>query len=144
MTTTTPTLPATRETLTTGAHYLTVTLAPTFVRARQLLGDAFHDSYRYKLERVNPRDGGSFLFLSVWTTSAKGDNGRFVYVGSVSTGDGVLSLTKRSAFPAHATRFRVADRVLRCLFAGEGAKIAAAGWTVEVTSVDAAEVVAPF
>lgn len=131
-----------RSALTAGTNILTVTPDAAWLRTRELLGDLYHASYRYKLERVESRDGGTFLFLSTWTESTKGTNGRFVYTGSVSLKTGAVELTRKSAFPAHATRVRIADRVLRCMFTEGGAvKIAATGWVVEL---EGAEVVTPF
>lgn len=121
-------LSLTREALTTGCVRVTVAPDAAWLRVRELMGDSYHASYCYKIENV---DG--VLFLATWTekTDKAGKaSGRWVYTGVVNATTGELKLTKASAFPAHATRVRIADRVMRACFAGNGAKIAAAGWTV--------------
>ncbi len=125
----------TRETLTAGSTIFTVTPDAAWLRVRELMGDTFHADYTYQITR---KDG--VLFLVTWTDNGK-SKGRFVYTGVV-TPKGEVKMTAKSAFPAHATRVRIANRVLQCVFAGEMAKVDAAGWSVEV--VDAAELVAPF
>lgn len=122
----------TRDDLTAGLVTVTVTLPETFVRARQLCGDTFRPAYTFRVERV---DSGA-LFLSCRTETAKGE--RWVYAGVVHPTTGSVRLTTKSAFPAHATRVRVADRVLRMLFTGNAERIAAAGWRVECEVLEAA------
>ncbi len=126
----------TREVLAAGSTIFTVTPDAAWLRVRELLGDTFHADYTYQITR---KDG--VLFLSTWTDNSGKAKGRFVYTGVV-TPKGEVKLTAKSAFPAHATRVRVANRVLQCVFAGEVAKIDAAGWSVDV--IDADELVAPF
>lgn len=119
----TATMPTVAD-LTAGVTLLAVDVPDTFVRARQLLGDDFHARYEYRVECVEDREGYPTYFLSAKTGS------RFVYVGIVHPTKGSVRLTRKSAFPAHATRVRVADRVLQALFAGRADTIEAAGWTV--------------
>lgn len=128
MTTATATKP-TRNTISTGRVILTVTLAETFIAARNLIGDRlpFHAEYRYQIDRADD----ATLFIS-----SIDDKGRVVYLGIVHNKTGAVRLTKSSAFPAHSTRVRVADRALRCLFAGQGERIEAAGWSVTAEVLD--------
>jgi hypothetical protein len=123
----------TRDILTSGTVLLTVKLPETFVLARRLMGDVWHDEYRYRLERVENEHGPATIFLSTYTTNDRYPDkpGRYVYTGVVHPLKGHVRLTAKSAFPAHATRVRVADRVLAALFAGRKDAIDAAGWSVE-------------
>lgn len=116
-----------RYTLTAGTVDLTVKPSETFVLARRLLGDDYYDEYTYRIVNDNDR----VLWLSTLTAPTKGDKPpRWVYTGMVDLKTGAVRLTTKSAFPAHATRVKVADRVLRALFAGRGGEIEKAGWTV--------------
>jgi hypothetical protein len=123
----------TRDTLTSGTVTLTVTLPETFTLARRLLGEDWHDEYRYRIERVENGTSPPSFFLSAYTTNARYPDkpGRYVYTGCVHPLKGSVRLTSKSAFPATATRVRVADRVLSAIFAGRADAIAAAGWRVE-------------
>ena len=114
----------TRDILTSGTVLLTVVPAETFVLTRKLLGDDFHSRYEFRIERVEG-DGSPVFFIQART------NGRWVYMGVVNPVKGCIRLTKKSAFPAHATRVRVADRVCQALCAGRADAIEAAGWAVE-------------
>lgn len=122
----------TRATLTSGTVLVTVTLPETFVRARELLGDVYHPSYTYRVERVENERGPATFFLSI-LTERPGKPPVFIYTGVIHPYKGSVRLTRASAFPAHATRVRVADRVMQALFAGRADAITAAGWKVEVT-----------
>lgn len=124
----------TRDILTSGTVTFTVTLPETFTLARRLLGEDWHDEYRYRIERVESATGGPpSLFLSAYTVNPRSPDkpGRYVYTGVVHSLKGSVRLTSKSAFPATATRVRVADRVLSALFAGRADAITAAGWRVE-------------
>jgi len=122
-----------RDTLTAGTVTLTVTLPPTFIRARALLGEEWQPSYTYRIERVDYQTS-TRLFLSTLTTNPRKPSqpARYVYTGCVHPRLGSLRMTSASAFPATATRVRVADRVLRALFAERAADIEAAGWQIAV------------
>jgi len=114
----------TRDTLTSGTVLLTIVPAETFVVARKLLGDDFHAKYEFRIERVDNEHGVPTLFIQCLT------KGRWVYMGVVHPLKGTIRLTTKSAFPSHATRVRVADRVLQALFAGRADQIEVAGWAV--------------
>jgi hypothetical protein len=120
----------TRDLLKSGTVILTISLPETFVRARQLLGDEFHLVYTYRIDRVENEYGVPTYFLRTLTDRPNGKPSEFVYTGIVHQRLGTVRLTGKSAFPAHATRYRVANRVLAALFAGRGREIDAAGWTV--------------
>lgn len=125
-----PTAPApvpTRDLLTSGTVRLTV-VPDAHWRHVQLvgLGNTYHESYTYRIERVESANGAPTFFLHTLTGT------RWVYTGVVHPLKGTVRLTARSAFPEHATRVRVAGRVLQALFAGRGDRIVAAGWTVTV------------
>ncbi len=122
----------TTDLLTSGTVTLTVTLSPTFVLARTLLGDAFHPSYTYRIERVVNADKSVVYFLSTLTDGGK-RGPSFVYTGVLNPVKGTIRLTAKSAFPATATRYRVADRCLQAIFAGRGDDITKAGWSVSAT-----------
>lgn len=125
----------TRDVLTSGKVILTVTLPETFVAARNLLGEGWHPEYRYRIERVeNPNGGLPAIYIRTYTTNPRKPDspGSYVYTGAVHPRTGAVTLTRSSAFPATATRFRVADKVLRALFGGRAADVAAAGWELNV------------
>lgn len=119
----------TRDTMTAGTVYVTVSLPENFVRAQALLGNEWHPTYRYRIDRS---DDGRTFFLSAYTVPARKPDaaGRYVYTGLLHPQKGSVRLTTRSAFPQHATRVRVADRVFQALFAGRLDAITAAGWEV--------------
>lgn len=121
----------TRAELLAGTSQFSVSPSETFIRARELLGDTFHACYDYQITRVMPDNGGTvpMYFLACWT--GEGKKGRWVYMGVVHPTQGTIRFTSKSAFPAHATRVRIAQRALLALFAGEGQKIVDAGWTVK-------------
>lgn len=119
--------------LATGRVTLMITLPENFVLSRHLLGDTtWAPSYTYRIDRVDNDHGTGFtLFLATLT-----DRGRksptFVYTGIVHPLKGCVRLTAKSAFPATATRVRVASRVLEAICAGRTDAIIAAGWSVEL------------
>lgn len=125
-----------RHTLTAGTVVLTVRPSESFVTAMALCGTEFHDEYVYRLETV-PNKGarGSMTFLHTLTARPKAGP-TWVYTGVVDPRAGTLRLTGKSAFPEHATRVRIARRVLAALCSGRAADVAAAGWdvTAEITN----------
>lgn len=133
---TTTTAPLTRDSLTAGRVILTVRPDPTWRRSRELLGEEWHEEYTYLLERV-PGDRYS-LFLKTFTTDARHPDkpGRFVYTGVIDPFKGGLRLTRNSAFPASATRVKVADATLRAIFTGRAGDIAKHGWHAEAEIVE--------
>lgn len=121
-----------RPTLTSGTVVVTVTLPDNLIVAQAQLGNEWHKTYSYRIERVDNPDGTFVLFLKTLTKNPRksDDESRYVYTGIVHPYKGSVRLTAKSAFPATATRFKVADRVFQALFAGRADAIAAAGWTV--------------
>ena len=117
-----------RSDLTAGVVEFTVTPSDTFVVAMSQLGYEWHACYSYRINRKEDARGVSY-FLS--HLSGKGKKARWVYVGIVHPSLGTVRLTTNSAFPATATRVRVAQRVLTRLFAGEGMRVEEAGWSVD-------------
>ena len=113
--------------LTTGCTF-TVRVPETFVRAQQLLGnDRWKAEYTFAVERVElPASewGPGRTMLAVYSV----DNGRRVYLGELDARTGEVRLTKKSAFPATATRVLVCRRTLARVAAGQEAAIKAAGW----------------
>ncbi len=122
-----------RYTLTAGTVDLTVKPSETFILARRLLGDDYHDEYTYRL--VNDHD--RVLWLSTLTYPKNSEKPpKWVYTGMVDLKTGAVRLTTKSAFPATATRVKVANRVLMALFAGRAADVEKAGWTVTAEVVN--------
>ncbi len=121
-------------TLTSGTVLLTVVPCPIWRRVRELLGDEYHPEYRYRIERVE-HDSGHTLFLHTWTVSPRYPDraGKWVYTGIVHPRLGTIRLTTKSAFPAHATRVKVAEHVLRAIFGNRAGDIERANWTVTAT-----------
>src|SRR4051812_6877699 len=133
MTAATAPAPLTRDTLTAGTVLLTVEPDPHWRFARLMCGDEYHEGYTYRIERVADANGRTFtLFLHTLTANPRkpNDPGRFVYTGVVHPTLGTIRLTAKSAFPAHATRVKVAEHVLRALFTGRAADVAKANWKV--------------
>lgn len=122
----TTTAAITRDTILAGVATVTVTLPSNFVVARAMLGEVWHPSYTFRVERVEGTYGSPIYFLS----SIIGN--RTAYIGVLHPTLGTVRFTRRSSFPKHATRVRVASRVLRALFAGKADSIERAGWTLDV------------
>lgn len=128
------TVAPTYENLTCGTVIVTVKPDPHWRHVRLIgFGEEWHETYTYKLERVE-EVGGFTLYLRTWTENARNPNaGRWVYTGIVHPKLGTLRLTTKSAFPLHATRVKVANKVFAALLTGRAADIEKAGWTVDVT-----------
>lgn len=131
----------TRDSLTAGTVIVTVKPDAAWLRVRHLLGeDNWRAEYTYLVERVANGRGGFTLFLKAFTEDERHPDkpGRFVYTGVIDPWGGGLRLTAKSAFPAHATCVRVADRVCRAICTRRADDMAKAGWEVaaEVVSED--------
>lgn len=126
----------TRDVLTSGTVLVTVIPDPHW-RHVQLVGFGreFHARYTYRLERVENANGRGFNLFLHTLTERKNREPEFVYTGTVHPHLGVLRPTAKSAFPTTATRFVIADRVLRALFTGRVGEIERAGWAVTVEVV---------
>lgn len=122
----TTTDPIARDTVLTGLTTITVTVPENFVVARAMLGEVWHRSYSYQIERVAGTYGIPTFFLKTLT------NDRYVYTGVVHPSYGSVRLTRASAFPPTATRVRIANKVLAAIFSGRAEDIERAGWEVEV------------
>lgn len=114
------------ERLLAGTAYLTIRPAESFLAAQAAMGNTYHPVYEYKVEAVEMDAGNTVRFVR------SREKGRWVYLGVLDTVTGVVRLTVRSAFPAHATRVRVLRKALARLWAGEDDAIVAAGWSLEV------------
>ncbi len=133
----------TRDTLTAGTVIITVRPDLAFLTSRRLLGEEWHDEYKYKLERVGT-DARFDLYLRTWSKNERYPDkcGRWVYTGAVHPWSGKVSLTTSSAFPETkkdgkiCTRLAVARHVLEALFTGRDAEIAWHGWEVNVEVVE--------
>ncbi|AMV28781.1 hypothetical protein VT84_30590 [Gemmata sp. SH-PL17] len=117
----------TAETLTAGKVIFTVKLPETFVTARRLLGDEFQESYTYQIDRIDMPKSVQFAARTMYAVYFV-DGNRRAYLGELRNGE--VRLTMKSAFPAHATRVRVCQRVVAAVVKGNAGKITAAGWSL--------------
>lgn len=122
-----------RSAVLAGLTTVTVTLPETFLLVRRLLGDEsnYSPTYVIQVERVEKDTGGEIYFVKLLTERPK-RSPSFVYVGVLNPRLGTIRLTQASAFPATATRYKVASRVLQAIFTNRVHQIEKAGWTVAV------------
>jgi len=121
----------TKEFLTAGNATFTVELPAAFIEANATAKtpEIYHPHYTYKIERTEfKRDAKTFWFI--YSLTGPDNTADYTYLGKVNPETGEVSLTAKSAFPATATRVKVAQRVVLAIFAGNGAKVEAAGWKV--------------
>jgi hypothetical protein len=114
--------------LASGSVRVRVFPSETYRRSREVAtGDDVRDEYVYRIDRVDGPNGTYTLFLQC-LDQKPGKAPKYVYTGVLDPRRGTLRLTKRSAFPEHATRVKVARIALPLLFAGKAAELKAMGW----------------
>lgn len=117
----------TREFFTAGLACFTVKVPAEFVFDRvndpNEKGD-WKTAYTFGVRKTE--SGGKVWYF---VESVDGDKG--TYLGVLEPDTGVVRLTKRSRFPAHSSRVRVATRVLKAIWDGRAEAVARAGWAVE-------------
>lgn len=119
----------TRDALTAGKCLFTVAPSETFVTARRLLGEEWHDRYTFEVDRVELPASAQFGRRTLYAVYSV-EKGRRVYLGELVPATGSVRLTTKSAFPAHATRVRVCRRTVARVMKNEAAAIAASGWVL--------------
>jgi hypothetical protein len=122
----------TRDTLMSGTVTITVKPPENFLVSRALLGEEWHREYELRIERVDDPAGFPTLFLRTRTRTERDTKPKWVYTGIVHPRLGTVRLTSKSAFPAHSTRFRVSERVLKAIMEGRTDSITNSGWELSV------------
>jgi hypothetical protein len=117
-----------KEFLLSGDAIFTVIPAPAF---RDAVPDS-QDHYTFKVERVEFEGPNAKTMYFIKSLAGSDNTSDYVYMGVVDTVflKGV-KLTAKSAFPETSTRVRIASRVVSRILAGDGDKIAEAGWDVK-------------
>jgi hypothetical protein len=119
--------------VTGGKATFTVEVPAAFIGAKAQLGETWHPHYTYRVERVEMKATDKFPAKTCYfvkSLNGPDNTADYVYLGMLDEKTGDVKLTAKSAFPETATRVKVLRRVLAVLWAGEGDKIAAAGWDV--------------
>ncbi len=124
----------TKQFITAGEAIFTVVPPAAFVAARNQLGEQWHEHYTFRVSKVELKASADGKFPArtaffIASLTGQDNTSDYTYLGELK--DGVVKLTKKSAFPETATRVIVARRVLAAIFAGNADKIAAAGWEVK-------------
>jgi hypothetical protein len=123
----------TKQFVTGGKAIFSVEVPEAFIAAQKQIGVEFHPHYTYRVDRVEMPGNDLYPARTCYFVKAltgPDNTADYVYLGMLDAATGEVRLTAKSAFPATATRVRVAQRVLAALWAGNGDKIAAAGWDV--------------